>query len=303
MIIHCLSPTYSCHGVLTSRLQICASIGCSADAVIRPSTTSEAHRTQDHPTLIDGAPFPARPTHRLPANSIQSPYIHRTSGLAQIAVSTPLRIKLPPTRNLCVRSAVDTALEICQQLKITTTSQKMPLRFTRAEAQSSGQRELHVLRESRWRAERRRSAGGASRRKRIGSSVFTPKRKLARKRVSQKAPPVPSTTPTNVSDHSLPDNHVAQIRSLCPKRHADAEFLRTLLDGIGHDPIDSDGGHEQSCGSKDSEKQHIEALTRCIARLDLVHGANMRNRQTAAGIVKSSSDWQQQLCADRPGFG
>jgi hypothetical protein len=26
MIIHCLSPTHSSHGILTSRLQICASV-------------------------------------------------------------------------------------------------------------------------------------------------------------------------------------------------------------------------------------------------------------------------------------
>ena len=30
---------------------------------------------------------------QLPANSIQSPYIHRANGLLQIAVSTPLRIR------------------------------------------------------------------------------------------------------------------------------------------------------------------------------------------------------------------
>jgi hypothetical protein len=47
----------------------------------------------DEPTLVTGVRFPARSAHRLPANSIQSPCIHRANGLLQIAVSTPLRTR------------------------------------------------------------------------------------------------------------------------------------------------------------------------------------------------------------------
>jgi hypothetical protein len=59
MIIHCLSSTYSSHGVLTSRLQICASI-LIAD-VSQPTSTTIRSSTglKDYPTMIDGAAFPA----------------------------------------------------------------------------------------------------------------------------------------------------------------------------------------------------------------------------------------------------
>jgi hypothetical protein len=60
MIIHYLSSTYSSHGVLTSRLQICASI-LLAD-VRQPTQLHDQkqYRSQDYPTMIDGAAFPAR---------------------------------------------------------------------------------------------------------------------------------------------------------------------------------------------------------------------------------------------------
>jgi hypothetical protein len=71
--------------------------------------------TSDRRRCIPGAIGP----HRLPAEPIQSPYIHRASGLAQIAVPTPLRPRLPRLPNtLCIRSAVDTALEIWLELRI-----------------------------------------------------------------------------------------------------------------------------------------------------------------------------------------
>src|ERR1700722_11696720 len=54
-------------------------------------------------------------------------------------------------------------------------------------------------------------------------------------------------------DHALADYHVAQVRCLRSKRHAYAKFLGALLDGIGHDSIDTNGGHHQSCRSKDAK--------------------------------------------------
>jgi hypothetical protein len=51
---------------------------------------------------------------RLPAGAIQSPYIHRASGLLQIAVSTPLPTDYPVLAHFRARSAVDTALVIME---------------------------------------------------------------------------------------------------------------------------------------------------------------------------------------------
>src|SRR5689334_6796196 len=36
-------------------------------------------------------------------------------------------------------------------------------------------------------------------------------------------------------DHSLTDDHIADVRSLSAESHADAEFLRPLLHGVGHE--------------------------------------------------------------------
>jgi hypothetical protein len=53
--------------------------------------TPPAHRRTSLLWSPSSSFVPIQP-HQLPANSIQSPYIHRANGLLQIAVSTPLRI-------------------------------------------------------------------------------------------------------------------------------------------------------------------------------------------------------------------
>src|SRR5208337_5331982 len=67
-------------------------------------------RPANHPTNPLSSPtsnfVPRRPP-QLPASNIQSPYIHRPSGLLQIAVSTPLPNDYP-----CSHSSVHGALSI-----------------------------------------------------------------------------------------------------------------------------------------------------------------------------------------------
>ena len=60
MIIRFLSSTYSNHGVLTSRLRICASILISDVSQPTQHHDQKQYRSQDYPTMIDGAAFPAR---------------------------------------------------------------------------------------------------------------------------------------------------------------------------------------------------------------------------------------------------
>jgi len=76
---------------------------------------------QAHPRT---APLRLPPSHFVPsqppqltANSFQSPYFYRASGLAQIAVSALLRTSSADTRKFSQRSTADTALEIYHQLK------------------------------------------------------------------------------------------------------------------------------------------------------------------------------------------
>src|SRR5271155_516944 len=90
--------------------------------------------------------------------------------------------------------------------------------------------------------------------------------------------------------HSLSDNHVAKMGSLRPKRHANAEFLCALLHGVGHHSINSDPRHQQTGESKHREQQHVESLTRSVARFDFIHGTNVRDGQTTAGVPQGGCD-------------
>ena len=53
-----------------------------------------------------------------PSRRHPTPYIHRPSGLAQIAVSALLRISSADARKLSQRSTADTALEILHQSRV-----------------------------------------------------------------------------------------------------------------------------------------------------------------------------------------
>jgi hypothetical protein len=52
--------------------------------------------------------------------------------------------------------------------------------------------------------------------KAAGSQTLTPNRKLARKRVSQMAPPIPIATPIKARGHTLPQDHVADVGGCAP---------------------------------------------------------------------------------------
>src|SRR6266851_607494 len=70
-----------------------------------PCTPPAHHRTSL--LRLPSSDFVPIQPHQLPANSIQSPYIHRANGLLQIAVSTPLR-----TRSIGAREVL--AAEHCR---------------------------------------------------------------------------------------------------------------------------------------------------------------------------------------------
>jgi hypothetical protein len=76
-----------------------------------------------------------------------------------------------------------------------------------------------------------------------------------------------SQSHANTGKHyALADDHVAEVRSLGAERHAHTEFLGALLDGVGHDAIDADSGHQKSCGSENDDEEHIEALACGVTR-------------------------------------
>ena len=77
--------------------------------LIHPGRRASLMQPAEASSLSHYAPSQA---HRPTANSFQSPYFYRASGLAQIAVSALLRISSLDARKFSQRSTADTALEI-----------------------------------------------------------------------------------------------------------------------------------------------------------------------------------------------
>ena len=99
-------PTRRLHGFSTSpRRSVPQTSAADLDRPIRFHNQSPVLMA-DHPTVIDTLPSSRDPPSSIPAKSIQSPYIHRASGLAQIAVSTPLRLKLSSKREISACGAL-----------------------------------------------------------------------------------------------------------------------------------------------------------------------------------------------------
>ena len=95
----------------------------------------------------------------------------------------------------------------------------------------------------------------------IGSHDFTPNSRLAIRRVSPNA----AQAPNHAHDrqlHALPNDQVANPAAVGSQGHADAHLLRALLDGVGHEPINADGGEHQRGSAEYGEQQHVEAFPR-----------------------------------------
>ena len=80
MIIHCLSTTYSSHGVLTSRLQICASILLADVSQLTQHHDQKQYRSQKLPNHDRRPCVPGAIQH---IGSLQSPFNpHTPTALA-----------------------------------------------------------------------------------------------------------------------------------------------------------------------------------------------------------------------------
>ena len=60
--------------------------------------------------------------------------------------------------------------------------------------------------------------------------------------------------------HAMPDYEFATADAVRAQGHADAHLLGALLDGIGHQAVDADGGEQQRDRAEDGQQQHVEAL-------------------------------------------
>ena len=90
--------------------------------------------------------------------------------------------------------------------------------------------------------------------------------------------------------HAVPDHELADRGAVCAQGHADAHLLGALLDGVGHQPVNADGGQDQRDGAEDGEQQHVEAFARGGAPHHLVHGSHVRYGKASAGLAQLLGD-------------
>ena len=72
----------------------------------------------------------------------------------------------------------------------------------------------------------------------------------------------------------LHHDQVAHVHRLRAERHTDPDFLRALLDRIGHQAVESHRGQKQRDRCEDREDHRIELSTRRGCRHYLVHIAD-----------------------------
>ncbi len=58
----------------------------------------------------------------------------------------------------------------------------------------------------------------------------------------------------------MKQDHIAQIKRLGYERHAYADLLSTLLNGVSHQAVNADRSEQQRRASEDNHEQHIEIL-------------------------------------------
>ena len=148
-----------------------------------------------------------------------------------------------------------------------------------------------------------RSAGTAV--KTIGSQARTPKRNPARKRARKAAAANPTTTPRPAVNMPFPTTRLRIRASVGPKRHAYADLMRALSDGISHYAVDPNRSERQRCHCEDTKQKHVKVLPCDRVGEDLIHGANPPRGQASARFSQLLRDVQSHLmwlktCTDEP---
>ena len=106
----------------------------------------------------------------------------------------------------------------------------------------------------------------------------------------------------------MPDDERADAGAVGAEGHADAHLLGALLDGVGHEAVDADGGEDERGGSEDGEQEHVEVLARGGLDDDFGHGTDAGDGEAAAGLAELIGDGGNVLVgiavgADQPDHG
>ena len=103
-----------------------------------------------------------------------------------------------------------------------------------------------------------------------GSLAFTPNNRLASTRVRPYASSEAEHDAEAGERHALSQDDPQHPAAVGPERHADADFLRPLIDRVRHQPVDADRGQHQRDAREDAQQHHVEVLPRDGAGQHLV---------------------------------
>jgi hypothetical protein len=83
----------------------------------------------------------------------------------------------------------------------------------------------------------------------------------------------------------VPDDQLADGGAVGPKSHADAHLQGALLDRVGHQAVDADGGEDECGGPEDGQQEHVEVLVRGGLDDNLAYGTHAGDGEPAAGLL------------------
>ena len=107
-----------------------------------------------------------------------------------------------------------------------------------------------------------------------GSVGFTPKSSVAINRLAASEPARPKRQADGCKPRAFGQHLLQHVFALRAERHADADLMRALGDGVGHHAVDSHRGETERERGEGHQQRQIEARLHDRIRKQLVHGAD-----------------------------
>ena len=106
----------------------------------------------------------------------------------------------------------------------------------------------------------------------------------------------------------MPHDQGTDARAVGSESHVDADLLGALLDRVGHEAVDADGGEDECGCSEDGEQEHVEVLARGGLDDDFGHRTHAGDGESAAGLAELIGDGRDvrvgiAMGADQPHHG
>ena len=114
--------------------------------------------------------------------------------------------------------------------------------------------------------------------------------KLRRSLPTPKAPANPIVRPIRELYHAPPEDQVPHLMRLGAERHADADLLRALRDGVGGHRIEADRRQDDGDAGKHREHRAEHADVPTLLREVLIHRPDVRQRHVGIQRRRSPSE-------------